>query len=44
MIPVKEIDYILTLRAWEYCAVLTKWESLKELIKDFLNKEVKILG
>lgn len=27
VIPVKEIDYILTLRAWEYCAVLTKWES-----------------
>lgn len=23
----KEIDYILTLRAWEYCAVLTKWDS-----------------
>ncbi len=27
VIPVKEVDYILTLRAWEYCAVLTKWES-----------------
>lgn len=27
VIPVKEIDYILTLRAWEYCAVLTKWDS-----------------
>ena len=26
-IPVKEVDYILTLRAWEYCAVLTKWDS-----------------
>jgi hypothetical protein len=26
-IPVREIDYILTLRAWEYCAVLTKWDS-----------------
>ncbi len=25
--PVKKIDYILTLRAWEYCAVLTKWDS-----------------
>jgi len=25
--PVKKIDYILTLRAWEYCAVLTKWNS-----------------
>jgi len=24
---IKEIDYILTLRAWEYCAVLTKWDS-----------------
>jgi hypothetical protein len=24
---VKEVDYILTLRAWEYCAVLTKWDS-----------------
>ncbi len=24
---IKEFDYILTLRAWEYCAVLTKWES-----------------
>jgi hypothetical protein len=23
----KEVDYILTLRAWEYCAVLTKWDS-----------------
>lgn len=27
VIPVKEVDYIVTLRAWEYCAVLTKWES-----------------
>lgn len=27
VIPIKEIDYILTLRAWEYCAVLTKWDS-----------------
>lgn len=27
VIPVKEIDYILTLRAGEYCAVLTKWDS-----------------
>lgn len=27
IIPIKEIDYILTLRAWEYCAVLTKWDS-----------------
>lgn len=26
-IPLKEVDYILTLRAWEYCAVLTKWDS-----------------
>ncbi len=26
-IPIKKIDYILTLRAWEYCAVLTKWDS-----------------
>lgn len=25
--PVKKVDYILTLRAWEYCAVLTKWDS-----------------
>lgn len=25
--PVKKIDYILTLRAWEYFAVLTKWDS-----------------
>ncbi len=25
--PVKKIDYILTLRAGEYCAVLTKWDS-----------------
>lgn len=24
---IKEIDYILTLRAWEYSAVLTKWDS-----------------
>lgn len=24
---VKEVDYILTLRAWEYCAVLTKWDA-----------------
>jgi len=27
IIPVRSIDYILTLRAWEYCAVLTKWDS-----------------
>ncbi len=26
-IPIKNKDYILTLRAWEYCAVLTKWDS-----------------
>ena len=26
-IPIREIDFILTLRAWEYCAVLTKWDS-----------------
>lgn len=26
-IPVKEIDYILTLRSGEYCATLTKWDS-----------------
>lgn len=25
--PVKKVDFILTLRAWEYCAVLTKWDS-----------------
>lgn len=27
VIPIKDKDYILTLRAWEYCAVLTKWNS-----------------
>ena len=26
-IPIKETDYILTLRAGEYCATLTKWDS-----------------
>lgn len=27
VVPVTEIDYILTLRAGEYCATLTKWDS-----------------
>ncbi len=27
VIPIREVDYVLTLRAGEYCATLTKWDA-----------------
>ncbi len=45
-IPVKEIDYILTLRAWEYCAVLTKgdsWDLYRRFIFDIKDEFLRLV-
>lgn len=43
---IKQIDYILTLRAWEYCAVLTKWDSwdlYRKFIFDIKDEFIRLV-